>query len=178
MDYLYIKSLHLIFMVSWFAGLFYLVRLFIYHTEANEKPEAEKKILHEQFSIMEKRLWSIITNPAMLLTIASGVYLLCLAPGFLQEGWMHIKLTFVFFLIGYSHYCKSIMKKLANGTSKWTSSQLRIWNEVATIFLVSIVFLVVLKNSFSWIWGTVGLIIFSIGIMSAVKIYKLFRNKK
>lgn len=177
MEYLYIKSLHLIFMVSWFAGLFYLVRLFIYHTEANERPETERKVLQDQFSIMEKRLWNIIVNPASLLTLASGIYMLYLVPTWLEQSWMHIKLTFVFFLMGYTHYCKSIMKKLHSGTSKWTSTQLRLWNEVATIFLVSIVFLVVLKNSFSWIWGTIGLIVFGIAIMSAVKIYKLYRNK-
>jgi putative membrane protein len=164
--------------VCWFAGLFYIVRLFIYHTEAQEKPEPEKTILSKQFEIMERRLWNVITIPSMLLTVAAGITMLCLFPAWLQQPWMHIKLTFVAGLIVYHFICQNKIKQMRSGIYKWTSTQLRIWNEVSTIFLFAIVFLAVLKDSISWIYGIVGLIVFTMIIMSAVKIYKYFRRKK
>ncbi|RVU00045.1 protoporphyrinogen oxidase HemJ [Mucilaginibacter limnophilus] len=175
--YLYIKSIHIIFVVCWMAGLFYIVRLFIYHTEAQQKPEPEKSILSRQFEIMERRLWYVISVPSMIITIAAGITMLILMPAWLQQGWMHIKLTFVLGLVAYHHICQSKMKQMRNGVFKWTSTQLRIWNEVATIFLFAIVFLVVLKSSLNWIFGLIGLVLFALIIMSAVKIYKYFREK-
>src|ERR1700761_4007225 len=97
--YKYILAVHIIFVVCWMAGLFYIVRLFIYHTEAQEKPEAERKILSDQFEIMERRLWNVITIPSMYIVIAAGITMLCLAPAWLQQGWLHVKLTFVVLLI-------------------------------------------------------------------------------
>ena len=176
--YHYILAVHIIFVVCWFAGLFYIVRLFIYHTEAQEKPEPEKTILSKQFAIMERRLWNVITVPSMLLTVAAGITMLCLFPAWLQQPWMHIKLTFVGGLIVYHFICQHKIKQMRNGIFKWTSTQLRIWNEVCTIFLFAIVFLAVLKDAISWIYGIVGLIVFTMIIMSAVKIYKYFRTKK
>lgn len=178
MEYLYIKSLHIIGVVSWFAGLFYIVRLFIYHTEAREKPENEYRILHEQFMVMERKLMNIITTPAMIITLITGIYMVILTPGWLYQPWMHLKLGFVVALIGYHHICQGMMKKLKQEKLSWTSTRLRIWNEVATIILVAIVFLVVLKNSVSWIWGLLGLILFSIIIMLAVRLYKTARMRK
>jgi putative membrane protein len=160
------------------AGLFYIVRLFIYHTEAQEKPEPDRKILSDQFEIMERKLWYIIAVPSMVLVIAAGITMLILAPGWLQQPWMHIKLTFVAGLIVYHFICQNKMKQMAKGVFTWTSTQLRIWNEVATIFLFAIVFLAVLKDGISWIYGIVGLVIFTLIIMSAVKIYKYYRVKK
>lgn len=176
--YLYIKSIHIIFVVSWMAGLFYMVRLFIYHTEAQEKPEDERKILSAQFEIMERKLMNIITTPAMLLTVIAGVSMLYLNPYLLQMPWMNVKLCFVVGLIGYHHICQGKMKQMRKGIYKWTSTQLRIWNEVATIFLFAIVFLAVMKDAVNWIYGMVGLILFTMIIMSAVKIYKYYRAKK
>src|SRR5688500_13416510 len=95
MAYNYIKAIHIIFMVSWMAGLFYIVRLFIYHTEANDKPADERMILQRQFLIMESKLWNIITTPAMILTVLAGVVMLYLNPALLTIGWMQIKLAFV-----------------------------------------------------------------------------------
>jgi putative membrane protein len=176
--YLYLKAIHIIFVVSWMAGLFYIVRLFIYHTEAQERPEIERMVLSSQFEMMERRLWNIITTPAMLLTVAAGITMLCINPDLLKENWLLIKLCFVAGLLVYHFICQSKIKQMRRGVFTWTSTQLRIWNEVATIFLFAIVFLAVLKDSISWIYGLVGLVIFTMIIMSAVKIYKYYRMKK
>ena len=178
MLYHYVLAIHIIFVVCWFAGLFYIVRLFIYHTEAQDKPDTEKKILSDQFVIMERRLWNVITVPSMILTVAAGITMLCLAPGWLHETWMHIKLTFVVLLLIYHFMCQNKIKQMRNGLFIWSSTRLRIWNEIATIFLFAIVFLAVVKDGLSWIYGTVGIIVFSMIIMSAVKIYKYFRTRK
>lgn len=176
--YNYILSIHIIFVVCWMAGLFYMVRLFIYHTEAQEKPEPDRTILSKQFEIMERKLWYIITVPSMVLVLAAGITMLCLAPAWLQQPWMHIKLAFVVGLIVYHFICQNKMKQMAKGVFKWTSTQLRIWNEVATLFLFAIVFLAVLKNAVNWIYGIIGLVLLSLILMSAVKIYKYYRAKK
>ena len=175
--YSYILAIHIIFVVCWMAGLFYMVRLFIYHTEAQEKSEPARTILSEQFEIMERKLWWIIATPSMYLVLAAGITMLCLVPAWLQMPWMHIKLTFVVGLIAYHFICQHKMNQMRKGIYKWTSTQLRLWNELATLILFAIVFLVVLKNSLNWIFGVVGIIAFSIMLMMAVKIYKRFREK-
>lgn len=177
MAYLYLKALHLIFVVSWMAGLFYIVRLFVYHIEANERPEQERLILQRQFEIMQNKLWYIITTPAMILSVLAGAGMIYLNPGLLRVDWMQVKLAFVFGLLIYHFICQKIIKQLKQGIFKWTSTQLRIWNELATILLVAIVFTVILKNAIDWIYGLVGLILFSVIIMSAVKVYKYYRLK-
>lgn len=176
--YSYVKAIHIIFVVSWMAGLFYIVRLFIYHTEAQDKAPQERDILSAQFQIMESKLMNIITTPAMILTAIAGLTMLYLNPYLLQQPWMHIKLAFVVGLIAYHFICQSKMQQMRRGIYKWTSTQLRIWNEVATIFLFAIVFLAVLKDAVNWLYGLIGLIVFSLIIMSAVKIYKYSRMKK
>lgn len=175
--YRYVLAVHIIFVVSWMAGLFYGVRLFIYHTEANDKPELEKNILQKEFAKIEARLWNIITIPAMVLTVLAGVGMLYINPGLLRADWMHVKLGFVALLLGYHFICQNIMKQLKNEIFKYSSTQLRLWNEVATILLVAIVFTVILKNAVDWIYGLIGLIVFSAVIMAAVKIYKYYREK-
>lgn len=175
---LYAKSIHIVFIVSWMAGLFYIVRLFIYHVEANERPEAEKNVLQRQFEVMQNKLWYIITTPAMILSILSGAYMLYLIPAYLSMDWMLVKLAFVAGLIGYHFICQRIINQQKQGISTWTSTQLRLWNELATVFLVAIVFSVVLKTAIDWAYGLAGLTVFVIVIMSAVKIYKYFRLKK
>ncbi len=176
--YNYILAIHIIFVVCWMAGLFYMVRLFIYHTEAQDKPEPDRKILSDQFEIMEKKLWWIIATPSMYLVLAAGITLLTLIPGWLQQPWMHLKLLFVVGLIAYHFICQNKMNQMRKGIYKWTSTQLRIWNEVATIFLFAIVFLVVLKSAISWIFGVLGIVLLSLILMSGVKIYKYYRTKK
>jgi putative membrane protein len=158
------------------AGLFYIVRLFVYHTEAGQKPEPERSILQRQFAVMEKKLWNIITTPAMILTLLSGIWMVWINSELLHAGWLHVKLTFVAGLLIYHFMCQRIIGQLEKGTSAWTSMKLRLWNELATIFLVAIVFTVVLKSTMDWFYGLAGLLAFAAIIMSSVKIYKYFRK--
>lgn len=176
MDYLHIKALHIIFIVTWFAGLFYIVRLFIYHTEALAKPEPERTILSDQFALMSKRLWYGITWPSAILTTCFGPWLLFVQPGWLQLPFMHMKLGFVALLYAYHFYCHVLFRKLQRGETKMTSNQLRLWNEVATVILVAVVFLIVVKNQISWLWGTIGIFTFAFLLMLAIKIYKRIRE--
>lgn len=177
MTYDYLKALHLIFLVSWFAGLFYMVRLFIYFREAAEKTTTEKEILQAQFIIMMQRLWWIITTPAMVLTVVFGCWMLYLNSAYLLKApWMHIKLGFVALLLLYHFYTQKLLMDCQKGSIHWNSNQLRVWNEVATLFLVSIVFLVVLKNQLSWINGTIGFFGIGILLMLGIRLYKKLRK--
>ena len=176
MDYLAIKALHIIFIVTWFAGLFYIVRLFIYQTEAYAKSEDEQKILSPQLALMARRLWLGIAWPSAILTLILGVSLLTKQPSWLQLPFMHVKLTFVFFLYAYHLICHRLYRKLQKGRTKWTSQGLRIWNELATLFLVSIVFLIVQKNAINWIYGTLGIFLLAIALMIAIRLYKRVRK--
>ncbi|WP_342645857.1 CopD family protein [Mucilaginibacter sp. CSA2-8R] len=176
--YIYIKAIHIIFVVSWMAGLFYGVRLFIYHTEAQDKPEVERNILTAEYERIERRLWNIIATPAMILTLLAGIAMVFIDNSLLQQNWLMVKLCFVVGLVGYHLICTNMIEQMRKGIFKWTSFQLRLWNEVATIFLFAIVFLAVLKSAVDWIYGMLGLIAFAMIIMSAVKIYKNYRVKK
>lgn len=178
MDYLYLKALHIIFVVTWFAGLFYIVRLFIYHTEALEKPEPDRSILSNQLAEMSKKLWYIITWPSAVITVILGTSLLISQPAWLKMPFMHVKLGFVVLLILYHLGCHGIYLQLQKGKARYSSMQLRVFNEAATLILFAVVFLIVLKNELSWIWGTMGLISFAIVLMIAVKLYKRIRAKK
>jgi len=173
--YLYIKALHIIFVITWFAGMFYMPRLFIYNTEAAERPQPERNILQKQFSMMMRRLWLGITWPSAALTVIFGPWMWYLMGSFPQ--WLLIKLGFVIGLYAYHLTLHIIYRQQMRGVFKYSSQQLRIWNEVATIFLVAIVMLAVVKQNISVVWGIVGLIAFVILLMSAIKIYKLIRSK-
>lgn len=178
MEYLYIKSLHIIFITTWFAGLFYIIRLFIYFKEAEDKPQIEKDILTKQYQLMIKRLWYIITWPSAVLATIFAIWLLFLQPLWLQQSWMHIKLTFVALLFFYHGTCQVMYNQIKNNNLKYSSTFLRIWNEVATIILFACVFLVVLKNALGWVFGTIGIIGVSVLLMLGVKLYKNIRKKK
>ena len=177
MDFLYLKSLHIIFVITWFSGLFYIVRLFIYHTEAEKKGSLEKEILQKQYKLMSKRLWYIITWPSAIITSAFAFWMLYQNPAYLQLPWMHVKLTFVLALYIYHGICHKIFMQLQNDVIKYSSLKLRIWNEIATIILFSIVFLVVLKSAINWIWGVVGIVLFSLLLMLGIRLYKRIRSK-
>lgn len=177
MEYNYIKSLHLIFVITWFAGLFYMPRLFIYHIEANAKPSPEKEILTKQLQLMAKRLWYIITWPSAILATIFAIWLLVLLPGWLQESWMHVKLAFVVLLIVYHLKTHQIFKQLQRDEVKYTSRFMRIWNEGATLILFAIVFLVILKSSINWIFGVVGIFVLAILLMLGIRLYKRIRDK-
>ena len=162
MAYYWFKAFHIIGVVVWFAGLFYLVRLFIYHVEAEEEPEPARSILKKQYAIMETRLLKIITTPGMIVTLAMAGGLLWQRPGVLQEGWMHAKLGFVALLVAYHLYCAKLRKQLAAGTCQWGPKQLRALNEGPTLLLVSVVMLVVFQNSFptnAATWLIAGLVL-------------------
>lgn len=177
MEYNYIKSLHLIFVITWFAGLFYVVRLFVYQIEAQQKEEPAKKILSDQYKIMTKRLWYIITWPSMILATVFAVWLLVLRPFWITDAWMQVKLGFVVALIMYHIKCHLIFKAHEKGVYKYSSNWMRLFNEGATIILFSVVFLVILKNAVNWIYGTLGIIVFGILLMLGFKIYKRIREK-
>src|ERR1043165_5376204 len=181
--YEYLKALHIIFIVTWFAGMFYIVRLFIYNTEANEKTEPEKTVLQRQFSIMMKRLWFGITWPSAILTLVFGPWVMLKGnwDKHLTDAsgkWLLIKLIFVLLLYIYHFSLHAIYKQEKRGVFNYSSQQLRIWNEVATIFLVPIVMLATVKSSISWLWGLAGLVGFVIGLMCAIRIYKAVRTRK
>jgi len=159
------------------AGLFYIVRLFIYHVEANDRTDSERITLQRQFEIMQHKLWYIITTPAMAISVLAGIAMIWVNPVLLSMNWMLVKLAFVLGLLVYHFLCQNIMNKLKQGIFTWSSTQLRLWNELATIFLVAIVFTVILKSAVDWIYGLTGLVVFSAVIMSAVKIYKYYRLK-
>jgi putative membrane protein len=163
--------------ITWFAGLFYIPRLFVYQIESFHKPSPEKEILGKQLKLMAKRLWFIITWPSAILATIFAVWLLFLQPYWLQQPWMHVKLGFVILLIIYHLKTHQYYNQLQNDTIKKTSSFMRIWNEGATFILFAVVFLVILKNAINWIYGIIGLVILGILIMLGFKVYKNIRTK-
>ena len=174
--YFYIKALHIIFVVTWFSGLFYIVRLFIYNTEANSQPTEARKILRQQLSIMIKRLWLAIAWPSCILTIIFGGWIWYLYDT--TPPWLWIKLIFVLILLLYHLSLQYIYALQMKGIFRFTSFQLRLWNELATVLLVAIVMLVVVKQALSVVWGLAGMIVLMIVLFSAIRIYKAILDKK
>lgn len=173
--YFYVKALHIIFVVTWFSGLFYIVRLFVYSAEANHKSEPERNILLNQFGTMQKRLWYGITWPSAILTLIFGTWIGLLYGSL--PAWLMVKLIFVILLFIYHLSLHSIFRQQQKENFKWTSQKLRLWNELATLFLISIVMLAVVKELISFVWGIIGLIAFAVILLIAIKIYKKYRNK-
>lgn len=169
-SYLLAKALHVVGFISWFAGLFYLVRLFIYHAEAGERPAAERAILQPQLELMAARLWGIITVPAMLLTFVGGVAMVLQLESL--PGWLHLKFALLAGLVGYTHGCGRIRRKQAAKTSTWSSAKLRVFNELATLFMVAIVFLAVYKTALSVAWGVGGLLALGVVLMLGIRVYR------
>jgi len=171
MSLLYFKAFHLIGVIVWFAGLFYLGRLFVYHSEADKRPEPERGTLIAQFVLMEKRLYYGITWPGMCITIFFGTAMLMewgLPP------WIHTKIGLVILLVLYHFWCGHLRKKLLQEKCGWSGIQFRIFNEIPTLLLVSIVFLVVFKEAFSW---SVFLLILA-GMMLAIGVTVLWLAKR
>lgn len=175
--YNYIKSLHLIFVITWFAGLFYIPRLFVYHIEASEKLEPEKHILTDQLKLMTRRLWNIITWPSAILASVFAYWLLFLNPVLIQMDWMLVKLAFVVLLYAYHIKCHLIFKEMQNDVIKWTSNQMRLWNEGSTLILFAVIFLVVVRNAINWIYGVIGIFALSAVLMLGFNMYKKIRSK-
>ena len=176
-SYNYIKSLHLIFVITWFAGLFYIPRIFIYHIEASKKATPEKEILGTQLKLMARRLWFIITWPSAILAILFGSWLLLLAPYWLEQSWMHAKLGFVVLLVMYHIKTHLIFKQLQKDQIKYTSNFMRIWNEGATLLLFAVVFLVMLKSTLNMAYGMLALVGLAVLLMLGIKLYKRTRSE-
>ncbi len=173
---LYLKALHIIFVVTWFAGLFYIVRLFVYHSEAAEKQEPERTILMNHFIIASRRLWYGITWPSAILTWLFGTWLMINMFGNNIPDWLWIKLSFVAGLTIYHFLCGMIFKSYQKNIIRFSGLKMRLWNEVATLFLFSIVFIVVVKDTSLWIKGLLSLLFFSLLMFAAVKLYKKIRE--
>jgi putative membrane protein len=159
------KALHLIGMVSWMAGMFYLVRIMVNHAMAFDRPEPDRSILAKQFTIMEWKSYNVILKPAVIITWSFGVIMLCINPFWLNQGWLNLKLLFVIMLTGYTHYLKSHIQQLESGTSRFTHIHYRALNEVPTVFLVGVVFLAVFKDRINYFILCGGLLFF-IGLMA------------
>jgi len=174
--YLWFKTLHIIGVVVWFAGLFYLVRLFIYHREAEALEPPLKEAFGQQYGLMERRLANIITTPGMVLAVVCAVGLLSVNPAWLQQGWMHAKLAFVAALLAYHAFCYRLMGQLQRGACNWSGRQLRALNELPTLLLVIVVMLVVFKAQFptgAATWLIVGLVLF---MAASIQFYARWRR--
>ncbi len=169
------KALHIIGFVTWFAGLFYTIRLFIYRVEAQDRSTEARDILEEQLGIMTRRLWFGITWPSMIATVGFGFWLLY-QYNVWSAPWVHIKLTLVGLLVIYHLISHSIYKQLKADRCYWSSKSLRIWNEVATLLLVAIVFVAVFKQGLDAVKGTIGFFAFAIVLMIGIKVYGKLRG--
>ena len=174
--YNYIKSLHLIFVVTWFAGLFYIPRLFVYQIEASYKASPDKEILGKQLKLMAKRLWNIITWPSAILANLFAIWLLVLQPDWLQQPWMQVKLGFVVLLVIYHLKTHHYYKQLQRDEVTKTSNFMRLWNEGATFILFAVVFLVILKSAINWVFGVIGILVLGVLLMLGFKLYKRIRD--
>ena len=155
------KAMHLIGMVSWMAGLFYLVRIMVYHAEARARTASERDVLLKQYTFMEWKVYKVILQPAVVITWSFGVALLCLQPLWLQESWMHVKLAFLLLLTGYTHYCKGQIRKLEAGDPSLTHLHYRVLNEVPTLIMVAVIFLAVFKSRIHYPTLALGLAAFT-----------------
>ena len=174
--YLYIKALHIIFIVTWFSGMFYIVRLFIYNTEAAEKTSPDREILLAQFGIMIRRLWLGITWPSAMLTLIFGPWMWIMMGS--TPRWLVVKLIFVILLYGYHLSLHVLYREQQKGIFRFSSQVLRIWNEMATLLLFAIVFLASVKQSLSWIIGLSGIVSLGVVLMLSIRIYKKVRVRK
>jgi putative membrane protein len=178
MNYLIFKSLHIISVVTWFAGLFYMPRLFVYFAEASLRPEIEKNILQNQFKIMQRRLWYGITFPSAIAVLILGGSLLQNYMPITDYPWLMLKLVFVAGLYGYFFFLHKIFKQQQNNVIAFSPMALRVINEISTIFLFAIVFLVILKNIMNMVYGIIALVGFILILMIAIKVYKNIREHK
>ncbi|HQC06957.1 MAG TPA: CopD family protein [Kaistella chaponensis] len=175
MLYTILKAVHIIFMVSYFAGIFYLVRLFVYYKDTDEFEETKRNILREQYVFMARRLWNIITVPAGIIMLGTGLTLIFLNDGLMKTPWFHLKLTFLLGLAMYHYWCwKKVLqiKKLEGNVLPIKNIKLRQANEIATFLLFLVVFTVILKSSIIEYWWQliVGFFVLVLLIMTTVKL--------
>ncbi|WP_028668367.1 protoporphyrinogen oxidase HemJ [Runella zeae] len=173
----YFKAFHIVGAVAWFAGLFYLVRMFVYHIEADQKPEHLRQAFKDQFNLMEWRAYKIICNPAMMLTWTCGLIMTYLNPGYWQMGWFQVKFAILLLLSGYHTWCKGVIVKLEKGEKPYNSFQFRLLNELPTLFLVSIALLAVLRDTLNFVYAFGGVLAFSVLLFAFAKAYKKRRGE-
>lgn len=137
--YQWVLAFHIIAVICWFAALFYLPRLFVYHAMSADE------ISIERFKVMQRKLYRGIANPSMIATIIFGLWLVTLVPAYLNEIWFQLKAGLVLLLVGYHHMCLSHMKRLAEDRNDKTHVYFRVFNEVPVLILVGVVILVVVK---------------------------------
>lgn len=178
MDYSVVKALHLIFMATWFAGLYSGFRLFTYHAEASKKPDPERTILMRQFAVMEGRIWHFMAWPSCVLTLVFGLWLAILKPGIWAIGAFHLKLLLVIVLVLFQLYGERMLRKLRNGVIPHSSIRFRVLNEVPTAVLIAVVFIIVLKDQLSWVWGMIGFVGMAALIGLAVVKYRKAHPRK
>ncbi len=174
---LYIKAFHVVGFVAWFAGLFYWLRIFVYHAEALGREEPAQSILLEQFGRMERRVYGIIVAPAAVFTVSCGTAMLVVNPAYLQQGWLQIKLVLIVALLAFQLYGKSLMVRLAAKPDAVAPERLRLLNEVPTVFLLCIVLLAVLRDGLSALAGIGILVVFVVGLGAGVRFYRGFRAR-
>ena len=174
--------MHIIGFVAWFGGMFYLVRIFVYHVEAFDKTEPERSILIEQFKVMENRVYKIILGPGMIITWIFGLLMIVAyvqsqgMAWFKVNWWLHAKLLLVFILSGYHGMCGRMIKQLKKEIIPFSSFSMRLFNEVPTIFLLAIVLLAVYRNSLNSLYAFIGILIFGMVIYAFAKWYKRKRT--
>ena len=169
------KAVHIVGFISWFAGLFYIVRLFIYHAEASQRPTQERAVLLPQLELMASRLWKIITVPAMVLTFGAGLTMVVGAWPF--GPWLHWKFLWLAMLVAYHLMCGVIRKRQLARAFDWSSNRLRLFNEVATMLMVAIVFTAVFKSAMTALYGVVGLVTLGVSLMLGVRAYRRARER-
>jgi putative membrane protein len=174
--YLWFKTLHIVGVVVWFAGLFYLVRLFIYHVEAEALEEPLRSAFQQQYTLMERRLANIITTPGMVVAVSMAVGLLVAQPIWLKQGWMHAKLAVVLALLAYHWFCYRLMGQLRQGSCRWSGRQLRALNELPTLMLVLVVMLVVFKGQFPTGAATWFLVALVVAMAGSIQFYARWRR--
>lgn len=178
MWYLYLKSIHVIFMVTWFAGMFYMVRLLIYFAEAQSRKIEERAILLPQYNLMMKRLWYMITWPGMIITAIFGVWMIYLNWTLLYTFWFQLKIFLLVGLISYHLYTEYLLRQANHNRLVMGSEALRLYNEIATLFLFAIVLLAVVKSSLNMLYGLFFLVGLGILLAILVRLYRNYRNKK
>ena len=175
MAYLWFKSFHIVGVAAWFTGLFYLPRLFVYHIEAEEKPEPIRSVLREEYSRIEQLLYKLIMMPAMIFTVMMAIGIISTEPQILQKAWLQVKLLLVLLLIGFHFCCGQWIQQLQNGTCSISSLQMRRINEIPTILLSLVILLVVFKGALPTATTAVGI---GVAILVFAIIIQLYARKR
>jgi protoporphyrinogen IX oxidase len=178
MTYQYLKALHIIFVVTWFAGLFYFPRLLVYDVEARSESQAVREALLNRFRLMQKRLLFGIMWPSMILTLVLGSWLVIHLNIPLSETWLSIKISLVILLVVYQFSLQKFYNDFRIDRVRLSSNFLRMWNEIPTVLLFAIVFLVILKSTADMMWGIVFILLLILILLAAIRLYRYFRLRR